>query len=90
MGDTNDRTKQAPAKDKNQSDKNQGEGDREAARRYNEETQQFVQSGKVGAAAERAKGQDPVEAKEAEEAGKSRAKEFDPSETRNYQKPDKA
>jgi hypothetical protein len=71
-------------------DKNQGEGDREAARRYNEDQQAFVQSGKVKQAAEDAKGQDPAEAEAAEKAGKSHAKEFDPAETRDYRKPDKA
>jgi hypothetical protein len=69
--------------------KNQGEGDREAARRYNEDQRQFVQSGKVDAAAEQAKGQDPAEAAAAEQAGKARAKEFDPEEARDYRKPDK-
>ena len=69
--------------------KNQGEGDKEAARRYNPDQQQFVQSGKVDAAAEQAKGQDPAEAEAAEKAGKSRAKEFDPAEARDYKKPDK-
>ena len=69
--------------------KNQGEGDREAARRYNEDQRQFVQSGKVDAAAEQAKGQDPAEAAAAEKAGKARAKEFDPEEARDYRKPGK-
>lgn len=71
------------------SDKNQGEGDREAARRYNQDQQQFVQSGKVDQAAEQAKGQDPAEAEAAEKAGKAKAKEFDPEESRDYSKPDK-
>ncbi len=70
-------------------DKNQGEGDREAARRYNEDQREFVQSGKVGAAAEQAKGQDPAEAKAAEEAGKARAKGFDPEELRDSKQPGK-
>ena len=68
--------------------KNQGEGDREAARRYNQDQREFVQSGKVDAAAEQAKGQDQAEADAAEKAGKSRAKEFDPAESRDYRKPD--
>ena len=68
---------------------NQGEGDRESARRYNEDVRAFVESGKVKEAAEQAKGQDPAEAEAAEKAGKERAKEFDPAETRNYQKPEK-
>lgn len=69
--------------------KNQGEGDREAARRYNQDQREFVESGKVEEAAEQAKGQDPAEAEAAEKAGKDRAKEFDPEETRDYRKPDK-
>jgi hypothetical protein len=77
-----------PAKTSTQG-KNQGEGDREAARRYNEDQRQFVESGKVGAAAEQAKGQDPAEAQAAEQAGKAKAKEFDPAESRDYRKPDK-
>ena len=47
-----------------------------------------MKSGKVGAAAEKAKGQDPAEAEAAEKAGKARAKEFDPAEARDYKKPD--
>lgn len=34
--------------------RNQGEGDRESARRYNKDTQEFVESGKVDEAARRA------------------------------------
>ena len=68
--------------------KNQGEGDREAARRYNQDQREFVQSGKVDAAAEQANGQDPAEADAAEKAGKARAKEFDPAESSDYGKPD--
>lgn len=68
---------------------NQGEGDRESARRFNEDVREFVQSGKVDEAARRAAGQDPAEAEAAEKAGKDRAKEFDPAETRDYKKPDK-
>jgi len=77
-----------PAKTPSQG-KNQGEGDREAARRYNEDQREFVKSGKVGAAAEQAKGQDASEAEAAEKAGKSKAKEFDPEEARDYSKPGK-
>lgn len=64
--------------------KNQGEGDREAARHYEEKTKDFVESGKVRPAAERAK-DDP----EAERAGQERAKEFDPDVHRDYDKPEK-
>ncbi|MGD2117983.1 MAG: hypothetical protein PVG66_06475 [Chromatiales bacterium] len=63
--------------------KNQGEGNREAAERYNEATRKFVKSGKVKEAAERAAGQPEESARWAEEQGKSRAKEFDPEVTRD-------
>lgn len=52
---------------------NQGEGDRESARRYNEHNREFVESGKVDEAARNAE-PDP----EAEKAGRERAKELDP------------
>ncbi len=65
----------------------QGEGDREAAREYNESTRQFVESGKVEDAAERAGDQDPAEAERAERAGIDRAKEKDPAVRRDYRKP---
>jgi hypothetical protein len=66
-----------------------GEGDREADRHYRERTEKFVKSGKVEEAAQKAKDQDPEEAREAEEAGRKRAKELDPEVHRNYQKPSK-
>ena len=59
----------------------QGEGNREAAREYNEATKRFVESGKVESAAEQAKPKDQQEASElerAEDVGRSRAKEEDP------------
>ena len=83
-------SKKAPADKAPAGGKNQGEGDREAARRYNQDQREFVESGKVQQAAEQAAGQDPAEAEAAEEAGKQRAREFDPAETRDYRKPDKA
>lgn len=61
--------------------KNQGEGDREAARHYDEKTREFVDSGKVDEAARNAE-DDP----KAEEKGKERAKEFDPEVHRDYNK----
>jgi hypothetical protein len=67
----------------------QGEGDKEAAREYNEATREFVESGKVEEAAKRAADQDPTEAERAEEAGLERAKEKDPSVHRDYHKPAK-
>ncbi len=72
--------------DKKQQD-NQGEGNREAAREYNEETREFVESGKVDEAAEKASEQDPGEAEAAERAGEERAREKDPEVVRDYRKP---
>ncbi len=68
-------------------DKNQGEGDRESARRYNRNAQDFVESGKVDDAARRAGDGDREEGEEAEKAGRERAKEFDPAVERDYSKP---
>jgi hypothetical protein len=62
--------------------KNQGEGDREAARRFNEDEQKFVQSGRTPEAARRAAPRDENEARQmqqAEEAGRSHAKDEDPT-----------
>lgn len=68
---------------------NQGEGDRESAKRYNRNTQEFVKSGKVEEAAKRAGDADPKELAKAEKAGKKRAKEMDPAVERDYSKPTK-
>lgn len=64
----------------------QGEGDRESAKRYNEATQDFVESGKVEEAAEKASEQSKDEAESAEAKGRSRAKEFDPQVERDFSK----
>jgi hypothetical protein len=69
--------------------KNQGEGDRESAKRYNEKTQEYVESGKVDEAARKAGEADPKELEQAEKAGKKRAKELDPAVERDYSKPTK-
>jgi hypothetical protein len=61
---------------------NQGEGDRESARRFNEDEQKFVQSGRTQEAARRAAPRDENEARQmqqAEEAGRSHAKDEDPT-----------
>jgi hypothetical protein len=65
--------------------KNQGEGDRESAERYNKDTQEFVKKGRVDKAA-----QEATEDRDAERKGRERAKEFDPEENRDYSKPEKA
>jgi hypothetical protein len=62
--------------------KNQGEGDKEAARRYNEEQKRFVESGAVEGGAKRAKPQTEDEAAEmldAEAQGRKKAKGEDPT-----------
>ena len=67
------------------SGKVQGEGDYEAARRYDKSAQDFARSGKVAEAARKAKPHDPKEAEElkrAEEIGKSRSKGEDPGDAR--------
>jgi hypothetical protein len=58
----------------------QGEGDYESARRYDESAKRFVEEGKVGPAAERARTDDPAERADlerAEQAGRERAREED-------------
>ncbi len=72
-------------------DKLQGEGDRESARRYDEATKAFVESGKVKKEAETTAKISPEEEREleeAEKAGKERAKEEDPAVPRDYSKPE--
>jgi len=62
-------------------DKVQGEGDYEAAERYDASVKSFVESGKVAEAARKAAPGSPQEAEElknAERAGKARSKGEDP------------
>ena len=62
--------------------RNQGEGDRESARRFNDAEQKFVSAGRVTEAARRAAPRAEREAQQmqqAEEAGRSRALEEDPT-----------
>ena len=63
-------------------DKNQGEGNREAAREYNEQTQKFVKAGSVEEFAREAvqalDGAEAEELREAEAKGKAKALEEDP------------
>ncbi|MBL0731120.1 hypothetical protein [Piscinibacter sp. HJYY11] len=59
----------------------QGEGDYEAARRYDKSAREFAESGKVKPAADQSAPRNEREAEEmerAEETGKSRAKGEDP------------
>ena len=62
--------------------RNEGEGNRTAARRYNEQTHEFTQSEEVERKAREAtqmNARERHEAQVAEEAGKARAKEEDPA-----------
>lgn len=60
------------------SDRNQGEGNREAARKYNKNAEETAKSGKVAEKAEAARdavdGGQGDDLKQAEEAGRSKAK----------------
>jgi hypothetical protein len=62
---------------------NEGEGNRTAARQYNEATRDFVKSGKVDQQAEKARrdveGAKRAELERAEKAGRERMKEEDPA-----------
>ena len=71
-------------RDKN---RNQGEGDRESARRYNEAVRETVESGEVERREDERRGSDDPELREAEEEGKERARERDPEVSRDYRKP---
>lgn len=75
-------SKQQPPSNNAREQKNQGEGDRESARRYNEAQQDFVNSPRGREAIEDAGDVDPDELEEledAEETGLARAKEEDPA-----------
>ena len=61
---------------------NQGEGNREAARRFNEAERKFVREGRPSEAAREAQPRDEREARQmqqAEEAGRSHARDEDPT-----------
>ena len=66
----------------NEGNKNQGEGDREADRRYRESARQFVDEGHVSSAAKAARsaldGPEAASLRAAEQAGKARIAEEDP------------
>lgn len=53
---------------------NQGEGDKESAKRYNEDQKKFVESGKVGQQPSDLSELEKRDLEKAEEAGKSHAK----------------
>ena len=67
----------------------QGEGNREAAKNFNDAQRKFVESGKVPAAVEKAEPKSKEEAEElarAEASGRSRTKEEDPAVHRDGNK----
>jgi len=70
--------------------KNRGEGDKVAARRYNEETTEFARS-RAGRKAMRHREEltpdEEQELSDAEREGTSRVKEKDPQVSRNYKRP---
>ena len=73
---------QRPASKNKAAPRLQGEGNYDAARRYNQRTRTFVDSGKVTDAARDAAPVDEAEARalgEAERAGRERAREEDPA-----------
>ena len=70
-------------------DKNQGEGNREAAKEYNDAQRAFVKKGHVEEQAKKARKEvesDPATYAAAEKAGKARAAEEDPQLDRDYRK----
>ncbi|MBX3619981.1 MAG: hypothetical protein KF891_08355 [Rhizobacter sp.] len=77
---------QRNAKSEAQDDRKvQGEGDYEAARRYDKSARDFAQSGRVGPAADKAAPEDAQEENElrrAEDIGRSRARGEDPGVSR--------
>ena len=80
MKNSKEKSRKAP-----QAGKNQGEGDKESARRYNEMQKQFVNSSEGREAIEHAGEVDEDEQatlEQAERAGKSRSKGEDPAVTR--------
>lgn len=71
--------------------RNEGEGSRTAARHYNEKSKEFARSGKVEEkareAAKAVEGGEKKELERAEREGKAHAKEHDPQNKRDYNKP---
>lgn len=70
--------------------RNEGEGSRTAARKFNKDENEFAKSGKVDKAAEDAKkaveGTEGDKLREAEKEGRAHAKETDPAVKRDYDK----
>ena len=75
-------TKPAPASGETEKHGEFGEGNYVASRHYNQATEKFVRAGRVEAAAQAAAPRDAKDAdamKQAEDAGRARAKEEDPA-----------
>lgn len=68
-------------------ERNQGEGDRESAQRYNEAVRETTKSGKVEKLEDERRAADDPELRKAEDKGKQRARERDPAVSRDYDKP---
>ena len=68
-------------------EKIQGEGDKEAARRYEKAVEKTVESGKVEKRADERRKEPGKDEREAEREGASRAKEKDPNVKRDYDEP---
>lgn len=75
------------ADNSHKSGKNQGEGDRESAKRYNKDTREFMAENDVSAKAREAEkalsGSEGRDLKQAEEKGKARARGEDPQVRRD-------
>ena len=68
----------------------QGEGDKEAARRYNRKTETFVdKEGDAAISGPELSDEESREAERAEEETGKRAKEKDPQVSRDYSKPER-
>ena len=70
----------------------QGEGDREAARRFNKQAEEFARSEEGREAMEKGpglSGEDAGKAEESERKGRERAKEKDPQVVRDYRESEK-
>ena len=70
------------------SGRNEGEGNRTAARRYNEGAHETARKGKQPEASPKSE-QERREMEEGEKTGRARAKEIDPSVERDFDKPTK-
>jgi hypothetical protein len=85
------RSKKTPRTPKSTSGHNQGEGDRESARRFNDAERAFVDSERGRAAIRTGSKPDDAEDEEdlrdAEADAASRARENDPEEKRDHRKP---